>query len=345
MNVNFKLVWFENEDSAYDAHIDEIESIIREFHLIPDVQRYRCDEYSVDIIEDSDLILADYDLGTDNSVNIINNAIRKRDIVVDALLYSSRYANMVTAIKDINPMMEGVYCAKRGEDMMDKLRNLIYRIVRRAQTVENLRGFVMEYSSIFDKQLYDLITKYCSDTNVLNCVLEYFNTNLANSKKDRVYKMCAHNGKHCENECEMASVPCDTKGNCCFVAKNVIDLTLLEKEELYSKSRIFDHIIQYLIPKKCIDAKYREFHKHFYKEIIIYRNALAHQYSDDKQLYLREEERFIDINQKLFDEIRESIAKYIEMFKEFDQINTDMFMAQLTKEMQERAGSGIRFNY
>ena len=50
MNVNFKLVWFENEDSAYDAHIDEIESIIREFHLIPDVQRYRCDEYSVEII-------------------------------------------------------------------------------------------------------------------------------------------------------------------------------------------------------------------------------------------------------------------------------------------------------
>lgn len=331
MNVNFKLVWFENEDSAYDAHIDEIESIIREFHLIPDVQRYRCDEYSVEIIEDSDLILADYDLGTDNSVNIINNAIRKNDIVVDALLYSSRYANMVTAIKDINPMMEGVYCAKRGEEMMDKLRNLIYRIVRRAQTVENLRGFVMEYSSIFDKQLYDFIMMYCEDAKVLECVVDYFNSSLADSKKDRTYKMCAHNGKHCSVECEMSSANCASKSDCCFVAKNVVDLTLLEKEEFCTKSRIFNHIIDYLISRKLIDEKYKDFHKQFYEEIIIYRNALAHQYSDENQLYIREKKQYIDINQKLFDQIRESIAKYIELFKELKQNDIDGFISQLTK--------------
>lgn len=337
MNVNFKLVWFENEDSAYDAHIDEIESIIREFHLIPDVQRYRCDEYSVEIIEDSDLILADYDLGTDNSVNIINNAIRKNDIVVDALLYSSRYSSMVDAIKKVNPMMEGIYCAKRGRgDLMDKLRNLIYRIVRRAQTVENLRGFVMEYSSIFDKQLYDLITKYCGDEEVLACVLDYFNSDLADNKKARAYKLCAHEGKNCDRDCDIAVSSCGSKSECCFKAQNVVDLTLLEKEEFFTKSRIFDHIIKHLIPRKCVDAKYRDFHRNFYKEIIVYRNALAHQYSDENRLYIRDDDRYIDIDQKLFDQIRESIAKYIEIFRELNQNNTDVFISQLTKEMQER---------
>ena len=69
---------------------------------------------------------------------------------------------------------------------------------------------------------------------------------------------------------------------------------------------------------------------------VMYRNALAHQYSDDKRLYLREEKHFVDINQKLFDEIRESIAKYIEMFEDLDQNNTDMFAAKMTEEMQER---------
>lgn len=342
MNVNFKLVWFENEDSAYDAHIDEIESIIREFHLIPDVQRYRCDEYSVEIIENSDLILADYDLGTDNSVNIINNAIRKNDIVVDALLYSSRYTNMVDAIKKVNPMMEGIYCAKRGRgDLMDKLRNLIYRIVRRAQTVENLRGFVMEYSSIFDKQLYDLITKYCLNEDVLKCVLAYFNSSLADSKKDRTYKLCAHEGKNCGTDCEISIASCDSKNSCCFKAQNAVDLVLLEKEDFFTKSRIFDHIINHLIPKKFVDDKYRDFHKHFYKEIIVYRNALAHQYSDENRLYLRDEKRYIDINQALFDQVRESISKYIEIFKELDQNNTEMFISQLTKELQEQALSAV----
>lgn len=337
MNVNFKLVWFENEDSAYDAHIDEIESIIREFHLIPDVQRYRCDEYSVEIIEDSDLILADYDLGTDNSVNIINNDIRKNDIVVDALLYSSRYSSMVEAIKKVNPMMEGIYCAKRGRgDLMDKLRNLIYRIVRRSQTVENLRGFVMEYSSVFDKQLYDFITMYCEDAEVLKCVVDYFNSSLADSKKDRTYKMCAHNGKHCSIECEVSSVNCDSKKDCCFATKKVVDLTLLEKEEFCTKSRIFNHIIDYLIPKKCIDEKYKNFHKQFYEEIIIYRNALAHQYSDENRLYIREKEEYIDINQKLFDQIRESIAKYIELFKELKRNDIDGFISQLTRDFHKK---------
>ena len=109
-----------------------------------------------------------------------------------------------------------------------------------------------------------------------------------------------------------------------------------KKEEFYTKSRIFDHIIKHLISRKCVDGKYRDFHKHFYKEIIVYRNALAHQYSDENRLYLRDEERYIDIDQELFDQIRESIAKYIEIFKELDQNNTDMFISQPTKEMQEQ---------
>ena len=102
MNVNFKLAWFEDEESAYVAHFDDVESIIKSYDLIPNIQRYRSSEFNIDDIKDSDLILADYDLGTDNCVDLIHDSIRKNQIVIDALLYSSKYDKMVQHIQEIN---------------------------------------------------------------------------------------------------------------------------------------------------------------------------------------------------------------------------------------------------
>lgn len=315
MNISFKLVWFENEEPSYEAHLDNIESIIKEFHLVPDIKHYRCDEFDIAIVEDADLILADFDLGIDNSVNIINNSFRENDIVIDALLYSSKYQNMVEEIRKVNPLMEGVFCAKRGhEDLYDKLRKLIFRIVKRAETVENLRGLVMEYSSVFDKTIYELINAFCQEENIAKKVYLYINDKLGASKKERIYKSCSKNGKNCSTECGEFKSACDTKKGCCYLPAEISGMDPIAKEDLYNKSRILDFILSYLIKENLIDSKYKDFHKNFYNKIIVYRNALAHQNSNENSLYIRDFEQYVDINQDLFYTIKDNIIDYISTF-------------------------------
>lgn len=261
------------------------------------------------------MILADFDLGIDNSVNIINNSFRKNDIVIDALLYSSKYQSMIDEIQKVNPLMEGVFCAKRGhEDLYEKLRNLIFRIVKKAETVENLRGSVMEYSSVFDKNIYDLIIDFCKNDKIAKVVYAYMNEKLGDSKKDRTYKSCSKSGNNCSTECKEFKSACKSKKGCCYQPIEISNLDSLMKEDLYNKSRILDCILSHLISEKRIDDNYKDFHKHFYNKIIIYRNALAHQDSDDKKLYIKDFERYIDVNQDLFYSIKDSIIEYITIF-------------------------------
>ncbi len=325
MNVNFKLVWFENEQPAYEAHLDKIQSVIEQFHLIPDIQRYRCDEFDLNIVEEADLILADFDLGTDNSINIINNSFRNREIFIDALLYSSKYTKMVEEIKKVNPLMEGIFCAKRGsEDLYEKLHSLIFRIVRRAQTVENLRGIVMEYSSVFDKNIYDLIKKFCLNKEIFAVVGKYIETKINDSKKDRVFKSCNKASENCSSKCATFKGISSAVKKCCYQPENLIDIDdLLMSEDLYNKSRILDCILKHLVKKKILDDTYKSFHKNFYSDIIIYRNALAHQNSTDKKLYIREKEEFVEVDQSMFNQIKDSIKEYIDLFDSLLEILED----------------------
>jgi len=321
MNVDFKLIWIEDEDAAFDAHYDDIESIIKAFDLIPKIERYRSSTIDLNMVKDADLILADYDLGTENSVSLIHNSIRNNNIVIDALMYSSKYDRMVNNIRAINPLLEGVFCAKRGtEDLMQKFESLVFRIVKRAQSIENLRGLVMEYSSVFDKKMLLLISK-TAEAGYWDQVLSFINKDIAQSKKQSIFKACTKEKANCKNQCTSFEKACTSIKGCCFNT-HTVDLSNLDKFELFDKSRIFNCILKCLIANQVISDKvdYRNFHKNFYEEIIVYRNALAHQNSDEKQLYIRQKDAYVAINDVLFSTIKKSIIKYKELLEELDQI-------------------------
>lgn len=322
MNVDFKLVWFENEDSAYEAHYDEFKSIIESDDLIADIKRYRGAEFDIEVIRDADLILADYDLGTENAVNIIHESIRNNQIVIDALLYSSKYESMVKNVQTINPLLEGVYCAKRGYDnLKEKFNNLVYRIVKRAQSIENLRGLLLEYSVVFDKNISKFITRFATEER-LDSVLKYINTKIASSNKKRVYNACVKNGKYsCANGEESCKI-CSNEGECCYCTK-AADLSLLNKFSLFEKSRIFSYLLNQLIEDGIIeDAEiHRKFHTHFNSEIIVYRNALAHEKSDNDKLFIQAKKEFIVIDDKFFSNIKRSIKKFTEIFNFLEDVH------------------------
>lgn len=315
MNANIKLAWFEDVDATVNAYQDDIERIIRKFYLKPEIVRYRNDEYSLQAVNEADLILADFDLGVGrkNSVQIIE-AIRKREIVVDVLMYSSQYQKMLDEIQAVDPLMEGVFCAKRGDEAFwSKLESLIYRIDKRAQSVENLRGLVMEYTSIFDRDITSLIKKFCNNEDIKLVVLNYINGDLANSQCEQTYKRCEKKKDDC------GEIICQ-QNTCCFKTKPIDNLDDIEKMEFYSKSRILNKIIAWLIKNRNILDEWIDFHKNFNAEIIIYRDSLAHEKSDEHRLYIRSTKQFIDINEKLFNQIRMNIAKYRQFFNDLSEI-------------------------
>ncbi len=319
MNANIKIVWFEDEDATVAAYQEEIENIIKNYYLKPDIQRYRNSEFDLKVIDEADLILADYDLGTASETNIeIMQAIRDNKIVVDALLYSSHYQLMISDIQKVNPLMEGVYCAKRGdEEFWQKLNQLIYRLDKRSQSIENLRGVVMEYTSIFDRKIYDIIIELTNNPVYMKLTLDYINNNINKSKKENVFKSCEKNKtcSNCDHVCESKDVNC-SKVNCCYASQELVNLDSLMGMELYTKSRILDNLLKNLEhAKEFIYSK--DFHKKFNEELIIYRNALAHEQSTDKKLYIQARKKFIDINEELFKQIRTSINSFIDFFDKF----------------------------
>lgn len=322
MNANIKIVWFEDEDATVAAYQEEIENIIKSYYLRPEIQRQRNSEYDLDVISEADLILADYDLGVASETSVkIMQAIRDNKIVVDALLYSSKYQHMVSAIQEVNPLMEGVYCAKRGdEEFWQKLDRLIFRIDKKSQSIENLRGVVMEYTSIFDRKIYDLIIKLSTNPACMKLTLDYINNNINKSKKESLFKSCQKNKtcSNCDHECETKDDNC-SKVNCCYTSQNFENLESLMGMELYTKSRILDNLLKNLKLAKELTYS-RDFHKRFNEELIIYRNALAHEQSTDKRLYIQAQQKFININEDLFKQIRTSINSFIDFFDEFSKL-------------------------
>ena len=315
MNANIKLVWFEDIDATVNAYQDEIERIIRKFYLTPEILRYRNDEYSFQVVRDADIILADYDLGigSQNSVQIID-AIRNREIVVDVLMYSSQLQKMLDEIQAVDPLLEGIYCAKRGDDAFwSKFENLIYRIDKRAQSVENLRGLVMEYTSIFDRDITSLIKKFCKNEEIKNGILSYINFDLARSVCEQTYKRCG------KKKTDDGEVLCQ-QNSCCFKTISIDNLDGIDKFEFYSKSRILNRIIAWLVEKQYISDEWIYFHKNFNSEIITYRDSLAHEKSDNQRLYIRGANKFIDINEELFNQIRIDINKYRQLFESLSKI-------------------------
>ena len=297
MNTNFKLVWFENEDTVFDSYEPDIIELIEKNVLIPEIVKYKDANYSEKDLSSADLILADYDLGTSTSVDIVKH-IRGKNIVTDVLFYSSK-DDMTKSIQSAVPILEGFFCAKRGTDeYLPKIELLINRVVRRSQTKENLRGMVMEYTATFDKYIFDNICNYCKDEKNSIEILNYINCTILGHYKDNTCKSC----KNC-----LSGGGCD---NLKFYShKEIVNVTEIEKFDAETKCRIL-----YKILKKINSSSYNSFFEEYKSEIICYRNAFAHQFSDANQIYLKPTGTYEVISDELFEKIRGYLKKYSSLF-------------------------------
>ena len=89
MNVNFKVLWFEDQISWRPSPERKMKEIIKEHNLLPIITWKKGDEDDIEeeLRKDYDLILMDYELrGTTG--NILIKKLRQLDIYTDVLFYT-----------------------------------------------------------------------------------------------------------------------------------------------------------------------------------------------------------------------------------------------------------------
>lgn len=192
MNTSFKILWFEDDPYWFRMEKLRVASILKTHYLTPDITRKDGENFHIDEVttNDYDLILMDYKLADKTTGDTIVAALRNNDILTDILFYSSQEQDMLSAIREQMPPIDGVYLTKRDYTIFtDKVEKVIQKIVRRSEDIVNLRGFVLDNTSGFEVRIKEILN-ICwrqFDSKQRNCLCDKLET-LLNGKKSRVTK-------------------------------------------------------------------------------------------------------------------------------------------------------------
>lgn len=165
MNVNFKVLWFEDEMGWRPSSERSMKRIIESHNLVPIITWKKGDEGDAEeeLKKEYDLILMDYELrGTMG--NILIKKLRQFDIYTDVVFYSGNYNKMVKALYNIDEKgmniepVDGIYFSDRKrEELFPKLQKVVDKVVRRMQDIVNLRGVVLDNVSGFENQMQNIL--------------------------------------------------------------------------------------------------------------------------------------------------------------------------------------------
>lgn len=165
MNVNFKVLWFEDEMGWRPSSERSMKKIIESHNLVPIITWKKGDEGDAEeeLKKEYDLILMDYELrGTMG--NILIKKLRQFDIYTDVVFYSGNYNKMVKALYNIDEKgmniepVDGIYFSDRKrEELFPKLQKVVDKVVRRMQDIVNLRGVVLDNVSGFENQMQNIL--------------------------------------------------------------------------------------------------------------------------------------------------------------------------------------------
>lgn len=133
MNVNFKVLWFEDEMGWRPSSERSMKKIIESHNLVPIITWKKGDEGDAEeeLKKEYDLILMDYELrGTMG--NILIKKLRQFDIYTDVVFYSGNYNKMVKALYNIDEKgmniepVDGIYFSDRKrEELFPKLQKVV----------------------------------------------------------------------------------------------------------------------------------------------------------------------------------------------------------------------------
>lgn len=308
MNNTFRILWFEDEITWYRMERLRIDHILGEHYLIPDITRKNGDDFELaEICKNCyDLILMDFKLASGSTGDTIVAAIRESSVLTDILFYSSEETNMLSAIRNANPPIDGIYFTKRDYEIFtDKVHGLIDKIVKRSEDLVNLRGFVMDGSCDFEIRVQEILNivwgkfteaekKILEDATQRNITRNEARVNETKEKvigQKPVYP-AAVNQPHFFSHTDRL-----------YLLNKVI--SILQTDYGFQKDPIWDN-----------------FKKSYEDDISHYRNALGHKKAKEEQIEIVKG-TFIPIDEELHQKMRKSLRQYDGFILELEKFVTN----------------------
>lgn len=255
MNLDYKILWFENDKDWYDSIVDDVKEFIEDelaFKFANPILKYDATNFEQIGLADFDLILMDLNLLGGQQGDDIIKRIRDGEIYTDVIFYSSSGEKSVRD-KVVEKELDGVYCVSReGDKFFPKLKKVIETTIKKVQDINNMRGLVMAQVAEIDQQMCAILDEFALN-QPKESVIEFFEKRRQRTK-DSISKTL--------KELDSASI---------------IDLIRHREFNTSHKWMSIQSLLK-IYKKECADLK--EIVDNYKPEIIDKRNHLAHAVED-----------------------------------------------------------------
>lgn len=163
MRLEYKILWFEDNDSWYESIIDEIKEFIEEdlcFEYVEPTRKKNDSDFDSINFNDFDLILMDLNLENNLEGNTLIHRIRNLDVFTDVIFYSAKgIASVRNVIKEKN--LDGIYCVGRNNpDFINKFKKIVKTTIKKILDINNMRGMVMSEVAEMDAYMIKILEQY-----------------------------------------------------------------------------------------------------------------------------------------------------------------------------------------
>lgn len=196
MDINYKILWFEDTDESYETLSRRTERYVVKKNLRCQIERvYGTSDFDITKydLNSYEVLVVDLQLSHGSKGYEIIEAIRAGSYVNDVLFYSAAGVDTLERVmKDYR--LEGVFLSERDNRLfMEKMRQLIDKSVRRSENVINIRGIVMDETSEFDSQMSDIVLSANSmmSGDEISAIKAYISKKLLQPKAKQIEALAA----------------------------------------------------------------------------------------------------------------------------------------------------------
>jgi CheY-like chemotaxis protein len=198
MNIDFKILWIDDDDDFPDTLKDEIEDTIERLNLAPSIEIHK--EYSLEkakkIGNTYDLILVDYLLKEDKVGTEIISKIRNGSLLPDIIFYSSVSTIEEIMIREdeekrenlIHLLQKGIYFST-SNDLATTTKKVIMKITSREEKINGFRGIVLSFVSDYENAVNEIIQRSLEILPSYNKIKEYIVSEILTEMSDKASRV------------------------------------------------------------------------------------------------------------------------------------------------------------
>lgn len=258
MQLNYKILWVENEASWLNETIVFVQDTVEEngfnFKCLTKSTAREINDLlkAPEPFKEFDLILIDFQLDEGDRGNEIIEQIRTHNIYTEVLFYSQDREGILKAISE--NWLDGIYCSSRNrDDFEDKFEKVFLTTIKKVQQISSLRGLVLTETSYLDFKIEQILKTFFDKRTVEE----------SDSLRDYIIKAILSSTKSSHNNAGKIESTIDYH--------ELVDHRLFDADK---KRRATGKIIEFLNKEELIEKE--TFLEEYKTDVIDKRNELAH---------------------------------------------------------------------